>query len=265
MSPLPTGTTEEERLELLRSFTEAAPGWAVWKNADSFLAGRGDVDSVCPRAEWPQLTRRFADWASARGFDGVIECPHLPGALLLAAVDRAGGRVLEVDVWDTLTYRGAPLVSAAGLTSLFTDDAREFRRLRAGAEGLLLLHYAALRRGRLDRRALASRRVPELLRADPEGARQAAGLFRSGRRAALAAATAVEEGRWGRRNGLAVEARAFLRALAAPRTLAGRLRFRVVWRRCPVVATGAGRRLAEGEFAGWLATVESTHTLRGSP
>ena len=252
-----TASAEAERQPdltmLLRALTAAAPGWGVWKNADAALAGFGDVDSAAPRSEWPAIEATFAEWARAQGLGPVVACPHVPDGLFLLALDQAARAFVELDVAGSQPLRGHALFRAGSLAPLMQLDPRGFRRLRPGAEGLVLLLLSGLRHfGRPNPERLAARRIPELLALDPEGVREAARLLGVAGPAALALADAVRAGRWHRGAALAVELRG---AVLSPPSLPARARYRLVWTRCPVnVAIRGGRRLP-ADVDGWLATV----------
>lgn len=248
-------------LPLLRELTASVPEWGVWKNADSALAGTGDVDSAAPPRCWPAIRAAFAEWASAQGLGPVVACPHVPEGLFLLALDRERGRVLELDVAGSQPLRGHALFHAGQLGPLMTIDPLGFRRLRPGAEGLLLLLLSGLRhRGRQNADGIASRGIAALLERDPEGVREAAQLLGSARRPVLRLADAVRAGGWSRTAALAVEARC---ALLSPPSLAARARYRLLRTRCPVNAVIRGGRRLPADVDAWLDEVRAGHEVTG--
>src|SRR5438067_884447 len=123
-------------LPLLRSLTARERSWCVWKNADQAATSSGDVDSAAPRSAWAGVQDEFRTWAFAAGAGPVIVCRHLPETLVLAACDKGNReRLLQLDVYD----RVARVIRAEDLTGVAELDDQGFRRLRPGAEGLLLL------------------------------------------------------------------------------------------------------------------------------
>jgi hypothetical protein len=146
-------------------------------------------------------------------------------------------------------------------------DERGFRRVRPGAEGVILLTQNGMRwGGRPDPEGLARKRVRELLRSDPDGVRAAARLFGPASGALLAGAHSVVAGSWNRPAMVAVEAWAVLRALLAPHVLVTRLWAKRVKKRCPVLRSicSSGRRVPS-DVGAWLRAVERDHELLGRP
>lgn len=235
----------EARLALARRLTEAAPGWAIWKNVESALAGRGDIDSVAPVADQTALKREFRSWAEANAMGPVLHCAHLPGSLLLVAVG-ADAHLEELQLCHRAVFRGNALFRAEDLTHLLQVDERGFRRLRPGSEGLfLLLHNGMTHGGRKAPKSLEAKGITELLRNDPEGVEGAASLLGWAARPSLNAARAVLDGRWDRPALLQVESWALARSLTDPRLLATRTAFRLAGHRyCKVLfALQRGRRV----------------------
>ena len=250
-------------LPLLRELTLTVPRWAATKNTDSAIAGNGDIDSAAPRADWPDVQLLFAAWAADAGAAPVIACRHVPRTLLLLALDREQGRALELDVTELQPLRGSTLFTPERLAPLLVVDERGFRRLRPGAEGLVLLLLNGLRAGgRANERALVARDVAGLLRNDPEGVRAAAGALGTARGPSLALAAAVERGGWDRRAALAIDLHAAVRSLASPRRLAERTRFRRELRRCPVLElVFRHRRELPADVDAWLARASAGHEV----
>lgn len=265
MSPEPSPDERADAwLALLGRLTAALPLWGLWKNADAALAGHGDFDSTAPAEDWERIVHEFRQWARGRGLGPVTACREVPGVLFLLALDRDKGEVLELDVNARKYFRGWTMFRPRDLAPVMEIDARGFRRVRAGAEGLILLVQNGLRwGGRPDPAGLARKRVAEFLRRDPEGVQLAARLFGAARGAAERAADAVAAGGWDRRAMLTLEAYAGLHALAEPGIAFGRLLVPGRKRRCPVLRTifEDGRRVADPER--WIRAVAETHEVDG--
>ncbi|MFN2490196.1 MAG: hypothetical protein ABR529_10765 [Actinomycetota bacterium] len=250
-------------LPLLAHLTERFPRWGLWKNADRALAGHGDFDSTAPLEDWDAILAEFHAWAAGRGYGPVAACSHVAGVLFLIALDEKASTFLELDVNARKYFRGWTLFRPENLAPLMEIDERGFRRVRPGAEGVILLTQNGLRwGGRPDPAGLARKRVAELLRADPEGVRAAARLFGPTSGALVAAAEGVAAGGWNRRAMLTVEAWAVLRALAAPHILATRLSAKRVKKRCPVLrAIFADGRRTPRDVGAWLSAVAEEHPV----
>ena len=250
-------------LPLLRHLTQTAPRWIVWKNAEFALEGTGDIDSAVPRADWPPLMKEFHDWAGEHGLGPVIECPHAPNVMHLVALcdDEP---FFELDLMAKKIFLGSTLFEAEQLLPLAEMDALGFRRVLPGAEGLMKLVYNGVRRdGTPNVNGLATKRVAELLRNDPDGARLAAEqLFGPAGRAGLRLARVVAAGEWDRRAALELQAWFLLRAAREPRSVAARARFHVARRRCPVLVsvTSGGRRIP-GDREEWITRVRRDHNV----
>ena len=251
---------------LLVRLTERLPAWGLWKNADSALAGRGDFDSTAPTSDWGAITAAFHEWAQGHGLGPVTGCHHVPGVLFLVAVDRERRRVVELDANARKYFRGWTMFRPDSLAPLMEIDRRGFRRIRPGAEGVILLTQNGARwGGRRDEEGLRRKRVAGLLRADPEGVEAAAQLFGPARGALLASARAVAEGRWDRRAMLAVEAYAVGRAVLEPHVALTRLWAKRVKRRCPVLrAIFTDHRSIPADVDGWVASVAREHVVLGA-
>jgi hypothetical protein len=251
---------------LLRRLTTTLPAWGLWKNADSALAGRGDFDSTAPFSDWATITAAFAEWAEQHDLGPVVACHHVPGVLFLVAVDRAHVRLVELDVNARKYFRGWTLFRPEHLAGVMELDARGFRRVRSGAEGVILLTQNGMRwGGRPDPDGLARKRVAELLRSDPEGVHHAARLFGPAAGALRAGADAVAHGGWNRPAMVAVEGWAVMRAFLAPHVLVTRFWAKRVKRRCPVLRSifGEQRRLP-ADLDAWLRSVARDHELLGT-
>ena len=265
MSPQAVAEATRLWLPLLRELSDAAPEWAVWKNADDALNGAGDVDCMAPRRHWDDVEHRFLRWARAHGLGPVVVCRHAPGALFLVALDPSDGPWLQLDVRSVATLRGAPVCDAEDVAGLAIADERGFRRLAPGAEGALKLVISGIAPGgRPNLRGLRKERVGELLRADPSGVRRAARLFGPAEGALLAGAEAAAAGSWNRRAMALVEGSVMLRVLRRPTSPMAQLGMRRAKRRCPVLVTGIRHgRTIPGARAEWLRTVAETHIVHG--
>lgn len=248
---------------LLRRLTETLPAWGLWKNADAALGGHGDFDSTAPSSDWGAITAAFQEWSEAHGFAPATACHHVPGVLFLVAVDRDKGRLVELDVNARKYFRGWTMFRPEGLAGLMEIDERGFRRVRPGAEAVILLTQNGMRwGGRADPAGLRRKRVAELLRSDPEGVAAAARLFGPARGALAHLAARVERGRWSHPAALAVEAYAVARAVAAPGVLVTRLWAKRVKRRCPVlISIFSNERRVPADVDGWVAAVARDHVV----
>lgn len=249
-------------LPLLRRLTERFPSWSVWKNVDSALHAHGDVDSLADPAAFPAIETEFRAWAASLGLSHVVVCRHIRQGPHLVAFRPGMRHLVQLDVKSRATFRGSTLVSWRGLLPLSELDARGFRRVRPGAEGVIKLLSNGVRPGgRRDADALRRKGVAELLAADPEGATALAARFGPAGPALRRAARAAARGEWDRPAVLAVEGWALARAAAEPRTLLSRLLFKYHGRaRCPLIQTirRDDRRIPE-DLGGWLAEVRRTH------
>lgn len=249
-------------LPLLRRLTERFPSWAVWKNVDSALHGHGDVDSLADPAEWPAIEAEFRAWAAEHGMTTVIVCRHVPQGPHLVAFGPGMRHFVQLDVKERATVRGSTLVDWRRLLPLAELDPRGFRRVRPGAEGVVkLLSNGLAPGGRMDGEGLRKKRVAELLARDPEGVRRMARLFGPAAGALRRGADAAARGGWDRPAMLRVEAWCLLRAVAEPRTMLSRLRFKYHGRaRCPLIqAIRAGGRRIPDDGEAWMGAVRRTH------
>jgi hypothetical protein len=250
-------------IPLLRRLTETLPAWGLWKNADSALAGRGDFDSTAPTSDWGVVTAAFEEWAGDHGLGPVTACHHVPGVLFIVAVDRARSVLVELDVNARKYFRGWTMFRPEAIAPLMEIDARGFRRVRPGAEGVILLTQNGMRwGGRPDPRGLARKGVAELLRADPGGVEAAASLFGVAAPALGAAARSVAEGGWNRGAFVTVEAYAVARALLAPGVLVTRLWAKRVKKRCPVLKSiFSEHRAVPRDHDAWVRAVARDHVV----
>lgn len=255
----------DQWLALLARLTRALPLWGLWKNADAALAGHGDFDSTAPVEDWERIIQEFSGWAVGLGLGPVTACREVPGVLFLLALDREKGEVLELDVNARKYFRGWTMFRPVDLAPVMEIDERGFRRVRAGAEGLILMVQNGLRwGGRPDPAGLARKRVADFLRADPEGVRLAARLFGAARGAAERAAAAVARGGWDRRAMLTLEGYAGLRALGAPGIAFGRLLVPGRKRRCPVLRTIFEDDRKVADPGRWIRAVAEAHEVHGA-
>jgi hypothetical protein len=253
------GGSSETWLPLLRALSAREPSWCVWKNAETAVAGEGDVDSAAPRRAWAAVEDEFRTWAFGAGAGPVIVCRHLPETLILAACagpDRR--RLVQLDAYE----RVARIVPADALAGIAEVDELGCRRLRPGAEGLLLLLTVAPRGGRRASGGGSIDRAATLVRSDPAGVEAAARLLGSGRRPALAAADSIAAGGWNRTALAALELVYFQRAVREPGKRLAWLTFKVgAGSRCPLLAAlSNGRRIA-GDVDAWLSLVRSSHIV----
>jgi hypothetical protein len=253
---------DELWLSLLRRLTERFPGWAVWKNVESALAGTGDVDSFAPPADWPEIQRTFVDWVVESGMGPALVCRHIPQGPHFITIQRGSPYIVQLDVKERGTFRGSTFIDAWSLLPLTEMDDRGFRRVRPGVEGVIKLCMNGVRRGgRPNAVALEKKRVRALLAADPEGVRLAAQLMGPAGPAVVRGARAVLEGRWDRRAMLLVESWAAFRSLAEPGTAVSRWRFlNITAPRCPVIhLIRECDRKMPGDPETWLRSVAAGH------
>jgi hypothetical protein len=253
-------------LPLLRRLTDASSSWLVWKNVESALYGEGDIDSAAAPSDWDALEEQFIEWARELDLLPIALCGHIPGGRNLIAAPRASSTFLEVSIKHDKAFRGSTLFVLDDLLAMSEMDERGFRKLRAGAEGLLKLVLNGSRWfGRPNLDGLKSKRTRELLASDPEGVAIASSVFGRADAAARTLAEAVVDGRWDRRAMCTIEACALAKGLRRPPVMARRAWFRLTTeRRCPVVyAIGHGRLIAEPREA-WLAEVARTHVVCGA-
>jgi hypothetical protein len=259
-SPVHSADTEPagDRLELLHALTAAAPGWALLKGADAALSGTGDIDALAPQESWPVVAAAFTAWAEGTGRGPVVACEHVPGSLVLAAVEPGSPPTLvQLDLLAWRRRRGIELLDAERLGPDAELDGRGFRRLRTGAEGVARLLLDEFGPWGTARHEDGSRELAELVQVDPAGAtRTAARLGPEVERAV----GEVAEGRWPRGPLLRLELRGFRRALARPRATLGRRRAARSARSCPLLQALRNERTIEGDVQQWLAAVARSHT-----
>jgi hypothetical protein len=255
-------------LPLLTRLTRTIPSWGMWKSADSAFFGNGDIDSVASSEDLPLIEAEFARWAGEQKLGPVIVCPHAaPFMRVLVALDKDQRSLLELDLTLRKTFHGATLFVPADLVPLMSIDEQGVRKIRPGAEGVILLLHNGMRKGGLpNREGLQGKRVVELLQQDPVGIEAAAQLFGPGASAVSAGARSLIEGHWNRRAMVAVEAWSLLRALKEPGLLLARTRFRFVTKqRCPLLKqVYGGRRVPSNvDVDTWIGQVADTHQVHG--
>ncbi|GGI05450.1 hypothetical protein [Egicoccus halophilus] len=255
-------------LPLLRELTERHPGWAIWKNVDSAFAGTGDVDSLGPPEDWDAIRAVFEAWAARNGLGPVIVCRHIPQGPHYLALDPDSPFLVQLDVKQCGTWRGSTLVDDRDLQALSERDERGFRRVRPGAEGVIKLLMNGTRRGGgANEEGLRTKRVAELLAADPAGATAATRLVGPARRPLQRGIDAVVAGRWDLAAMRRVEAWCLARSLLEPRTALSRLWFLYhLAPRCPVVTLIRDHdRIVPEDRDGWLAEVARDHEVVTTP
>ncbi|MBA3583054.1 MAG: hypothetical protein H0W36_00745 [Gemmatimonadetes bacterium] len=253
-------------LPLLKRLTERLPSWGLWKNADTALSGQGDFDSTAPVEDWSTITAEFRRWAFENGLGPVAICREVSGVLFLLAVDRERHVALELDVNARKYFRAWTMFTPADLRPVMEIDPRGFRRVRPGAEGIILLVQNGLRwGGRPDVEGLRRKEVRRFLASDPEGVRLASHLFGSADEALRAAAAAVIGGGWDRRAMLTLESWALARALTRPGVIAGRLAAPRRKRRCPLLHTIFIDDRRIDDVDAWVRAVERDHDVFHSP
>jgi len=258
-----TAAHTKQWIDLLARIASRYGPAVVWKNVEAALSGEGDLDVMAPRSAWQEIERSFRSWATDHDLGAVAVCTHIPGTMYLIAVDPLERAFLQLDVKDRATFRGATVFEPAALEEVSETDGRGFRRLRLGAEGLFKLVINGISSGgRPDDKNLAKERVAELLGADREGYRRAAGLLGPVGKAAIKGARATAAGGWDRRAMASVESYYLAKAGIKPRIAFSRLMARRAKRTCPVIIQSlqAHRRLPE-DVDGWLDLVAETHAV----
>lgn len=251
-------------LSLIRRLTETYPRWSIWKNVESAFAGTGDIDSFAPPGDWPSIQETFRAWVTENELGPMIVCRHVPQGPHFVALQESSPYIVQLDVKDRGTFRGSTFIDVASLLPRSEIDERGFRRVRPGVEGVIKLCMNGVRKGgRPNIEGLRSKKVAELLAADPEGVESGALLLGPAAGALRDAAAAVVAGGWDRPAMLKVEAWSLLRAAAEPVTAASRFWFlHVEAKRCPVVRLirKSERRVPEDRGA-WLELVAADHEI----
>lgn len=252
-------------LPLLRRLSAAAPTWGVWKSPESAFAGEGDIDAVGAVVDRDAVVRECRVWADTQQLGAVVVCTHVPDLLVVATCEGPGiPRLLQLDVYSRRFFRGAPL-DVRGLGPMMVFDERGFRRLRPGAEGLLLLLARGIAYAGRPSPAADLERIAELLRSDPTGVKQASEVLGPQGRHALAGARALAADDWAQRELVALEARSALRVLRDPRELA-RCASRDLHRlkKCLLIRTLEQGRRIPGDIGAWLEAVGKSHPVYGA-
>ena len=254
--------TAQWRDLLARIASKESPA-VVWKNVEAGLSGEGDVDVMAPRSAWEAIERSFRRWATDHNLGAVAVCRHIPGTMYLIAVNPLERMFLQLDVKDRATYRGATVFEPGDLHDVSQEDARGFRRLRPGAEGLFKLVINGISSGgHPDSKNLSKERVVELLSADEEGYRRAAALLGSVGKAAAKGAEAAAAGGWDRGAMARVAAYYLAKAATEPQVAFTRVVAKRAKKTCPIIKQSlrAGRRVPE-DVGGWVDLVAETHAL----
>lgn len=254
-------------LPLLRELTDRYPGWAVWKNPESAFDGPGDIDSMAPPQQWSEIEATFKDWAREQGLRPIIVCRHVPQGPHFVALDPGWPHLLILDVKELSTWRGSTLISYHHLAEVSVVEERGFRRIRAGAEGLVkLMLNGILKGGRPNVEGLRVKGVADLLRADPEGVAIAAGWFGPLSDAVLKGVDAYLRGGWDRRSMATVEAYAGLRSFLEPRTAASRLIFKQSLKNCEILKSVRGNdRRIPADAESWYRSISMNHEIDLDP
>jgi hypothetical protein len=255
-------------LPLLERLTTSVPSWLVWKNADAALAGHGDVDSSAPESAWGAVASEFSRWAVENELGPVLTCTHPPKTMFLVAVDFPNRSLVELDVLGRKYFRGGTLFEAGTMAPLARLDRRGVRRLRPGAEALIIMLTNGMSWGGApDAEALAARGVRALLRSDPGGAERAAEVFGLPSGPVAALAREASHGSWDRRAAALLEAAALGKAVADPAILARRVRFRLATKKtCPVLRSIFYRDRDIGpDPEAWLREARRSHPMVGAP
>jgi hypothetical protein len=245
-------------LPLLRRLTSETSTWAVWKSAASAFAGDGDVDAMAVESEWPVIAREFRNWARDLGADPVIRCTHFPGLLILVACwGHAPTRLLQLDVYSRHLFRGVEVATPQELLPFTETEESGYRRLRPGAEGLLLL-LRGMRRGGRAVAPGARERIRALLQRDPAGAARLALLLGF----PMSALADFESGGWDRRSCLEFELRVVSMLVRRPADLLACLALDYRrFRGCALVELLERTRRVETDRSEWLPAIEKTHLV----
>jgi hypothetical protein len=247
----------DDRLDLLRRMSAATPRWALVKNEESALSGRGDVDSAAPAADWPAVTAAVTAWADAAQLGPVLECDHIPGTLVIAVVEPGEPATLtQIDVLDHRLVRGRIVLRADDLLRSAELEAVGYRRLTPGAEAIARLLLDEWKSAAPAPPAASRGELVRLLRSDPDGARAAASSLPARLREAT---TQLAGGEWPRPLLLRFELAALLGELRAPRRALGRLARSPSRRACPLLHALSRERSVPGPVDEWVAAVHKAH------
>jgi hypothetical protein len=249
-------------LPFLCELSTTVSSWAAWKNVDLALNGSGDIDAIAEQSDWSFIARSFRLWASDAKLRPLHPCLHLPGSMILAAVD-GSGHVLELHLSRSVSFRGSEIVSASDLLTVCTVDDRGFRRLCVGAEGLLVFVLnGVLLGGRANPTSAKGQRAILLASQDPDGAKACGRLLGRKGANALAGLHAAQAGTWNRPALLFFEAQAAAGTLLAPIWAVRRGWFRLAARRrCPLIAITSTSRVVDADVEGWADAVDRYHEM----
>jgi hypothetical protein len=247
---------------LARCLSESAPSWAAWRTGGDPASGLL-VSGAAPE-DWEGLAAEFRRWAVGHGLGPVIRCDHDPYELLLVALD--GNRPFFVlSIAARRVVRGATVVLADALGPLTELDAHGFRRLRPGAEAVLVLLDAVADEGmEPDWQRLRALNVAVLAGRDHAGVRDASRrLLGPAGRSMVQLAEAVEMGGWDRRALSNLQRWCVARALVEPVTLAARMRHRLTGP-CALARAVAGGRRPPADDERWLRAIALDHAVEAT-
>lgn len=134
------------RADFLRELCRRHPELLGWKNVDRALLGQGDIDAAAPRNRVATIAADAVDIAPATlGATHVIRCEHVVDKLLHFFVQpQLLPQLFEFDLC-TQPGRGlAPWASPSRLLALAELDDNGIRRIRPGAEAVVVLVYRGL-------------------------------------------------------------------------------------------------------------------------
>ncbi|MFN2490070.1 MAG: hypothetical protein ABR529_10090 [Actinomycetota bacterium] len=254
-------------LDLMRRVTQSCPRAAVHGHVAEGFAGEGDVDLLVPESEWAVLEREFDAWARRSLLGPVVACRHRAGVLILVALADEGAPFFELEARARRFFKGSTLYVAQDFGPVLETAPDGYRRVRAGAAGLLKLVPNGLARGGgLKWKGAKAERVGRLLAEDPDGVRVAAELFALPRGPLVAAADSMAHGGWDRRAVLVLQASAAARGVLELPTLVARARARLgPGGRCLVLETiGKHKRRVPGDRREWLRRAAVDHRVDGA-
>lgn len=200
-------------LSLLGRLTESSRHAVVWKNAEGTLRGVGDLDVLAPAEDWDAIVEEFQRWSDEQRLE--IVRVSRDQSMRLLAIEPGRSQRFELHVKEWIRFRRARLWHPVQLASLVQWDERGFRRLRAGAEGLLKLVLKATSRSGARRPAqIGKEGIAALMQQDWAGVRETARFFGAAERPVLASARSFISGGWNRPASLCVQGWTVLKALA---------------------------------------------------
>ena len=254
-----------EWLPLIQTLSKMFSGFSIFKNSDSALLGKGDIDAVAPVENWNAIAVEFRRWACSQGLESVVECRHFHNVLFLVALDRKNQTFWELDLLSNSHFRGSVLFHAEDLVAHSVMDPRGYRRIRPGAEGLLLLLHNGMRWGGSKQEDWMNKgTIQYLLSQDPDGVELLARQLQLPSQPTQDAVLAVVQGSWNRKALVAIEWWAIKRAIQAPRTFLKRPIHRMRKKNCPLLNQifHLNRRINQSPDE-WLITMEKSkfHTV----